>query len=86
MSALLLDTHIWLWYAEGTTDRLRPASVKKLDAAAAAECTLLPGRPHGNPVDRFPIATGRTQGVALATRDRDIIEYGKLGHVRVVEL
>jgi PIN domain nuclease of toxin-antitoxin system len=138
MSALLLDTHIWLWYAEGTTDRLRPASVEKLDAArtgdgllvsaisvweigalsakgriqlsiplrdwveralsvagihfapldaaAAAESTLLPGKPHGDPADRFLIATARTQGVALATRDRDIIEYGKLGHVRVVEL
>ena len=32
------------------------------------------------------IATARTQGVALATRDRDIIEYDKLGQVRVVEL
>ena len=31
MSALLLDTHIWLWYAEGAIDRLRPANVKILD-------------------------------------------------------
>jgi len=29
MSALLLDTHMWLWYAEGSTDRLRPKSIKK---------------------------------------------------------
>jgi len=138
MSALLLDTHIWLWYAEGITDRLRPASVKKLDAArtgggllvsaisvwaigaqsakgriqlsiplrdwteralsvpgihfapldaaAAAESTLLPGKPHGDPADRFLIATARTRGVALATRDEHIIEYGKLGFLRVVEL
>src|ERR1700692_4786388 len=130
MSALLLDTHIWLWYAEGTTDRLRPASVKKLDAArtgdgllvsaisvweigtlsakgriqlsiplrdwvtkaldgpgihlatldaiAAAESTLLPGHARGDPADRFLIATARTRGIALATRDKDIIEYGKL--------
>jgi PIN domain nuclease of toxin-antitoxin system len=138
MSALLLDTHIWLWYAEGNTDRLRPASIKKLDAAriddgllvsaisvweigalsakgriqlsiplrdwteralsvpgihlvpldaaAAAESTLLPGMPHGDPADRFLVATARTQSVALATRDENIIEYGKLGFVRVVEL
>ena len=33
MSTLLLDTHIWLWYAEGNAERLRPASVRKLDAA-----------------------------------------------------
>src|ERR1700675_3377719 len=131
MSALLLDTHIWLWYAEGITDRLRPASVKKLDAAhtgdgllvsaisvweigaqsakgriklsiplrdwvakaldvpgihlapldavTAAESTLLPGNAHGDPADRFLIATARTHGVALATRDEQIIEYGRLG-------
>jgi PIN domain nuclease of toxin-antitoxin system len=138
MSALLLDTHIWLWYAEGNSDRLRAASVKKLDAArigdgllvsaisvweigalsakgriqlsiplrdwieraltvpgihlvpldaaAAVESTLLPGKPHGDPADRFLIATARTQSVALATRDEHIIEYGKLGFLRVVEL
>ena len=138
MSALLLDTHIWLWYAEGITNRLRPASVKRLDAArtgggllvsaisvweigaqsakgrihlsiplrdwteralsvpgihfapldaaAAAESTLLPGNPHGDPADRFLIATARTRGVALATRDKHMIEYGKLGFLRVVEL
>jgi PIN domain nuclease of toxin-antitoxin system len=33
MSALLLDTHIWLWYAEGNADRLPPKSVRKLDDA-----------------------------------------------------
>ena len=138
MSALLLDTHIWLWYAEGNTDRLRPASIKRLDAArtgdgllvsaisvweigalsakgriqlsiplrdwieraltvpgihlvpldaaAAVESTLLPGKTHGDPADRFLIATARTQSAALATRDEHIIEYGKLGFLRVVEL
>ena len=137
MSALLLDTHIWLWYAEGS-EQLRPSSVKildearrkdgllvsaisvweigaqsakgriqlsvplrdwteralsvpgihfvPLDAAAAAESTLLPGKPQGDPADRFLIATARTQSVALATRDGHIVEYGRLGHVRVVEL
>jgi hypothetical protein len=57
-----------------------------LDAAAAAESPLLPGKPHGDPADRFLIATARTQGVALATRDEHIIEYGKLGFLRVVRL
>jgi PIN domain nuclease of toxin-antitoxin system len=37
MSALLLDTHIWLWYAEGMTARLRPASIRKLDEARKAD-------------------------------------------------
>lgn len=138
MSALLLDTHIWLWYAQGNAERLTAAGVKKLDQArrtdglrisaisvweigvqhakgriqlsaplrdwvrdalapvgitllpldaeSAAESTLLPGEPHGDPADRFLIATARTKGLVLATRDEAIIEYGDAGHVRVLEL
>ena len=138
MSGLLLDTHIWLWYAQGAVDRLRPKSVKKLDdarreggllvsaisvweigmysakgriqlsvplrdwvsralqapgirfvpldAIVAAESTLLPGPPEGDPADRFLIATARALNVALATRDAEIIDYSKAGFVRVVEL
>jgi len=138
MSALLLDTHIWLWYAEGDGERLRAASVRKLDdarksdglvvsaisvweigmhaargriqlavplrdwveralsvpgirlapldAAVAAESTLLPVEPHADPADRFLIATARTQGLALATRDERILEYAKSGYLRVVKL
>ena len=138
MSALLLDTHIWLWYAEGDGERLRPTSVRKLDdarksdglivsaisvweigmhaargriqlavplrdwvdralsvpgirlapldAAVAAESTLLPGEPHADPADRLLIATARTQGIALATRDERILEYAKSGYLRVGKL
>jgi PIN domain nuclease of toxin-antitoxin system len=138
MTALLLDTHIWLWYAEGNPERLPPSSVKKLeqarqesglrvssisvwevgvlhskgriqlstplpdwirralaptgitllplDADTAVESTLLPGEPHGDPADRFLIATARTKGLVLATRDEAIIEYGNAGHVRVSKL
>jgi PIN domain nuclease of toxin-antitoxin system len=138
VSALLLDTHIWLWYAEGNTERLTAPGVKKLDqsrraeglrispisiweigvqhakgriqlsaplrdwvrdalapigitllpldAESAAESTLLPGEPHGDPADRFLIAAARTNGLVLATRDKAIIDYGNAGHVRVLEL
>jgi PIN domain nuclease of toxin-antitoxin system len=138
VSALLLDTHIWLWYAEGVAARLRPASVKKLDdarrrdglcvsaisvweigvhnvkgriqlsvplrdwierslgapgirfvplnAAAAAESTLLPSDPPGDPADRFLIAPARIEGLVLATRDRRILEYGRQGYLRVLKL
>lgn len=37
MSALLLDTHIWLWYAEGNAAQLTAAGVRKLDQARQAE-------------------------------------------------
>jgi PIN domain nuclease of toxin-antitoxin system len=138
VSAVLLDTHIWLWYAEGAADRLRAASVKKLDdartrdglcvsaisvweigmhsvkgriqlsvplrdwieralavpgirfvplnAAAAAESTLLPGEPQGDPADRFLMATARVENLVLATRDQQILNYGKQGHLRTLKL
>lgn len=37
MSALLLDTHIWLWYADGNAERLTAGGVRKLDQARRAE-------------------------------------------------
>jgi PIN domain nuclease of toxin-antitoxin system len=138
MSALLLDTHIWLWYAEGNASRLAPASVRKIDEArakdglavlaisvwelgilhgrgkvqlsaplrkwvsgalgpsgislmplddeVAAESTLLPGEPHGDPADRFLIAAARVKDAILGTRDTEILDYGRAGHVRVLEL
>ena len=138
MSALLLDTHVWLWYAEGVAEQLRPASIRRLedarrgdglivsavsvweigmhaargriqlalpfrtwvdkalsvpgirlaplDAAVAAESTLLPGEPQGDPADRFLIATARIHGIVLATRDARILEYAKQGFLRVARM
>jgi PIN domain nuclease of toxin-antitoxin system len=138
MSALLLDTHAWLWYAEGMSERLRPATIKRLDdarkgdglvisaisvwevgmhaargrirlavplrdwveralsapgvrlvpldAAVAAESTLLPGEPQGDPADRFLIATARMHGLVLATRDQQILDYAKRGSLRVLRI
>jgi len=138
MSALLLDTHAWLWYAEGVSQQLRPAAIKRLDearkgdglvisaisvwevgmhaargriqlavplrdwveralaapgmrlvpldAAVAAESTLLPGEPQGDPADRFLIATARIHGLVLATRDQQILDYAKLGSLRVLRI
>ena len=135
---MLLDTHIWLWFAQGDAGRLLPSSVKvleearrnkglwisaisvweigvhqakgriqisqplrdwvrnalavpginliPLDADIAAESTLFPGTPHGDPADRFLIATARTKGLVLATRDHVILDYGKAGHVHAAKL
>jgi len=41
MSALLLDTHIWLWFAEGNATRLPPASVRKLEEARREDGLLV---------------------------------------------
>jgi PIN domain nuclease of toxin-antitoxin system len=138
VSALLLDTHVWLWYAEGVSERLRPAGIRKLDearkgdglvisaisvwevgmhaargriqlavplrdwieralgapgmrlvpldAAVAAESTVLPGEPPGDPADRFLVATARILGLVLATRDEQILDYAKPGYLRVLRI
>ena len=133
---ILLDTHTWLWYAEGSEKRLQPAaldaieqarqrhrlhvssisvweigmlSAKRkislsaplhawvnralalpglnlltLDAESALESTRLPATPHGDPADRFLIASARIHTLRLATADRKIIEYAKAGHINVL--
>jgi PIN domain nuclease of toxin-antitoxin system len=48
----------------------------------ALESTRLPGGPHGDPADRIIIATARVLGGTLVTRDKQILEYAKTGHVR----
>src|SRR6202041_3740562 len=66
MSALLLDTHIWLWYAEGISNRLRPASVKKLDAAGLGDGLLV------SPISVWGIGAQSAKGrITQTSRFRD---------------
>lgn len=39
------------------------------------QSTLLPGEPHGDPVDCILLAQAQLRGMSLLTRDRLIIEY-----------
>ena len=45
----------------------------------------LPGNPPKDPADRILVATAREYGYKLITRDLLLLEYGKLGHVQVLE-
>lgn len=47
--------------------------------------SYLPGRPPNDPADRILAATARELGAMLITRDRALIDYGKQGHIAVVE-
>lgn len=44
----------------------------------------LPGAPQGDPFDRMIMATARTLGLPIVTRDKAIIAYAQAGHVDVV--
>lgn len=52
----------------------------------AIDSVFLPDDIHGDPADRFLIATARRRRISLATRDEKIIAYGRAGHVKVLEV
>jgi PIN domain nuclease of toxin-antitoxin system len=55
-----------------------------LEPSAAIDAVYLPGFIHGDPADRFLIATARLYDLTLVTRDRRILSYGESGAVRVL--
>ena len=44
----------------------------------------LPGLPPRDPVDRILIATARTCGFRLMTRDKHLLKYAEEGHVQAI--
>ena len=44
----------------------------------------LPDPLHGDPADRFVIATARHHQIPIITRDGKIIDYAAHGHVNVI--
>lgn len=137
-SLLLLDTHVWLWFALGRTERLAAPVRKKIEAAAhggklavsaisvceigmleakgrivlglscekwittalalpglrliglepeiAIASSRLPGEIQGDPADRILTATARAHDAVLATADERLVEYGKAGFMRVLDV
>ncbi|MDP2760145.1 MAG: type II toxin-antitoxin system VapC family toxin [Sideroxyarcus sp.] len=135
---LLLDTHVWLWFALGDASRLAAPVRKKIEAAAhggklvvsaisiweigmleakgrivlgtpcekwitaalelpglrliglepeiAVASSRLPGEIHGDPADRMLAATARARDAMLATADERLLEYGKAGFMRVLDV
>lgn len=57
-----------------------------LDAQTALESTRLPGAMHGDPADRFLVATARVRGLRIVTADQKILAYGEAGNVRTLGL
>ena len=54
----------------------RVVKVEPISPEIAAEVAALPDWLHRDPANRLIIATARTLGIPLATRDRKIIESG----------
>lgn len=50
----------------------------------ALASSYLPQPFHGDPADRIIVATARSLGARIVTRDRKILEYGRKRHVAVL--
>ncbi|MVA95853.1 PIN domain-containing protein [Nitratireductor sp. CAU 1489] len=59
--------------------RLEPLSPEVL-----IESSFLPGALHRDPADRILIATARSVGLTIVTRDQAILDYAQQGHVRAL--
>ena len=55
-----------------------------MPAEVLIDSSFLPGSIHGDPADRIIIATARAYGLTIVTRDRQILDYAALGHVRAI--
>ncbi|MDP2959124.1 MAG: type II toxin-antitoxin system VapC family toxin [Longimicrobiales bacterium] len=67
---------------------LRAPGVRLLELSPeiAVESTRLPGALRGDPADRMLAASARITGGRLATRDRALVEYARLGHLEVLDV
>ena len=124
---MLLDTHVWIWAAAGTPDRIGPKTRRRLEKAATAgtlyvstasafelaalttagrlvlstpvdrwirdsidrsglrvaavdvevgvDAGQVPASAIPDPLDRLLVATARSLGVPLVTRDRLLLSY-----------
>ena len=71
---------------EWVRDALRARGLRllQLTPEIAIESARLPGKVPGDPADRIIMASARAEGSRLATRDRAIIQYGRSGHLAVL--
>lgn len=58
--------------------------VEGVDAQILVSASYLPTPIHNDPMDRILIATARERDLTIVTRDRAILGYGSMGHVKTL--
>jgi PIN domain nuclease of toxin-antitoxin system len=78
--------HLDLSLAEWTQILLDADGVRSVDLTIpiVIGAANLPSHLHGDPADRFLVATARHLDVPLLTRDKHILAYAKAGHVQAI--
>jgi PIN domain nuclease of toxin-antitoxin system len=67
------------WFAAALS--IPGMALAALDWKMLLRSAILPDDPPNDPADRILISTARAQSLCLVTRDREILAYGRLGHV-----
>ena len=57
----------------------------ELSAEILMASSFLPGFPYKDPADRIIAATAREFGYTVMTRDKALLDYGREGHLSVLE-
>lgn len=70
------------WFRR-TIDEMQ-AAMPNLTVEILANSCDLPGDPPDDPADRIMIATARETDMILVTRDTQILDYSRTGHVRAM--
>jgi PIN domain nuclease of toxin-antitoxin system len=60
------------------------AGTPQLSVDILVDSCGLPGSPPDDPADRIIIATARESDLTVVTRDKQILEYSRAGHVRTL--
>ena len=60
-------------------------SVKDISPKIAAGSVSLMDNFHGDPADRIIVATTKIYGATLLTRDKQILDWAKSGHIKIVK-
>jgi PIN domain nuclease of toxin-antitoxin system len=58
--------------------------VAELPPHVMLQSSFLPGTPPREPSDRIVAATAREYGFTVMTRDRELLDYGRDGHLSVL--
>ena len=70
------------WFRQATGKMA--AGMPQLTVEILADSCDLPGSPPDDPADRIIIATAREADTTIVTRDKQILEYSRAGHVRAL--
>jgi PIN domain nuclease of toxin-antitoxin system len=80
--ARVLGKDVRAWFRNAV--RRTHARIQSLEAETLLDVAGLPLPLHRDPADRMLIATARAHDLTLITRDRAILDYAALGHVRAI--